>query len=174
MQIYTKWLNRDTGLVKIMKAQLSAKSKVNDWIEHKTEKELNYRKNKKLLDSFKSIHDLAIFMQNELRQHSLTLGKLTIKNVIDRSNGKPRTYVIEEPLRQLYGYVAYFGLDDLKHKIGPHQYHSDGRGPLDAVKCSQKWMNTNNVEYAVKMDLRHCYQSIHHNYVIRHRIEICY
>lgn len=52
---------------------------INDWIEHKTEKELNYRKNKKLLDSFKSIHDLAIFMQNELQQHSLTLGKLTIK-----------------------------------------------------------------------------------------------
>ena len=139
---------------------------INDWISHKTEKELNYRKNKKLLASFKSIHDLAIFMQNELQQHSLTLGKLTIKNVIDRSNGKPRTYVIEEPLRQLYGYVAYFGLDDLKHKIGPHQYHSDGRGPLDAVKCAQKWMNTNNVEYAVKMDLRHCYQSIHHNYVM--------
>ena len=52
---------------------------INDWIEHKTEKELNYRKNKKLLDNFKSIRDLAIFMQNELRQHSLTLGKLTIK-----------------------------------------------------------------------------------------------
>lgn len=131
-----------------------------DWFDHKSTKDKNKQSIRKLFIRFPDFHSLALYLSDSIKTESLCLPPVHIRHIIDKANGKHRDLVLESPIQQIYNYICYHALEEVTCCIGHYQIHSDGRGPIDAVRYIQSWMNEPSTNYCIKADISKCYDSI--------------
>lgn len=140
------------------------KSCVAECFVHKSNKQMRRKDIRELFDTYQDIDGMATNMQHELLTRKIALGDILYKDIIDPSNGKIRHLAVEDIRRQLYGYVAAVALEQgLGSYIGHYQIaNRKGCGSVMASHLVQNWLKDKQVQYMIKMDIRHCYESITH------------
>lgn len=87
------------------------------------------------------------------------------KTKIDGNSGKVRQIGIQDVKKQLYDYIAVYGLHDLLWaKIGYYQCNAlNNKGQIFGVKALKKWIDDHHIRYAIQSDIRHFYDTIDRN-----------
>lgn len=86
---------------------------------------------------------------------------------VDGSSGKLRRIGIQNIKQQLYDYIAVEGLKPILKRIGEYQYASiKGRGTTKGKEVISHWIRNKRMRYFVKLDVRKCFESIDHTYLM--------
>lgn len=113
------------------------------------------------------IDSIAKELQAEILGRHLILEPVHYKTVIDKSNGKERLLCVEHIKQQFYDYIATNALSDLDSYIGVHQTACKiGKGQQYSARLVKRWLNTEDISYCIKADIRKCYQSITHENIM--------
>jgi hypothetical protein len=118
----------------------------------------------KLSERYDGAHGIAVEIAERIKRRDLALRPIQYFDRMDRSCGKIRRLGIESPIQQCMDYIAVHALMPLLlAKVGPHQYASiPDRGQTGGKRTLEKWVRTDHhgTKYYVKMDVRHCFESI--------------
>lgn len=106
-------------------------------------------------------------LQKEIANESLSFPQIWYRDKIDGSSGKIRRIGIQNIKQQLYDYIAVEGLKPLLKRIGEYQCASiPGRGTTKGKQVISRWIKDRNMRYFVKLDVRKCFESIDHDFLI--------
>lgn len=112
------------------------------------------------------IKNLAIRIQNDLINGTVTLPPIHYKTIIDGNSGKERVIGVQSMIHQIYDYIAVHGLMELfKKKITINQCASiPNRGQHYGKNLIVKWRKYDNkgTRYCIQADISKCYPSINH------------
>lgn len=114
-----------------------------------------------LFNKYKTVENIAKIMSNEIQSRKLFLKPIWYSDKIDPSSKKNRRVGIQDIKQQLYDYVAVQGLKPFFVRIGEYQCAAiPGRGQDYGRKAILKWVNNEKKQYACKLDITKCYESI--------------
>lgn len=114
-----------------------------------------------------SIDNIVEELRSEILNRELVLEPVFYKDVIDKNNGKQRRLCVEHIKQQFYDYIAALALDELSSYIGVNQTACKPRmGQQFSARLVYRWLNTEDIKYCIKADIRKCYQSITHENIL--------
>lgn len=115
---------------------------------------------------YELLNEVIDNIANHIKQ-SLIIEKLQIRPIlyyerVDGMNKKIRIIGVQEPLHQIYDYIAVNGLMELFNaRIGVFQCSSlPEKGPFYGKKHIEKWVRETKVVYFIKSDIKQCFPSI--------------
>lgn len=113
---------------------------------------------------FRVISDIAQYLSECIKNRKLELQPIKYFIRIDGMNKKERVIGVEEPLHQIFDYIAVEGMRSLFNaKIGVFQCASlPKKGQSYGKKHIEKWVKENKTVYFVKGDITKCFPSISH------------
>lgn len=105
---------------------------------------------------------IAAYIRLGIANRNLDLQPIRYRERIDGMSKKKRIIGVQEPLHQMFDYVAVRGMEPmLKAKIGVFQCASlPGRGQSYGKKHIERWIRKDKVIYYVKGDVAQCFPSI--------------
>lgn len=108
------------------------------------------------------VSEIAKYMRSCIINKNLDLKPIQYHEHIDGMSKKKRIIGVQEPLHQMFDYVAVRGMEPmLKAKIGVFQCASlPGRGQSYGKKHIERWIRKDKVIYYVKGDVAQCFPSI--------------
>lgn len=113
------------------------------------------------------IQALAIYIRYSINRRQLDLPPITWEERIDGNSGKTRKIGTECILQQIYDYIAVNGIKQMCNaKIGRYQCACmPGRGQVYGKRAIERWLkhDPEHTRYAVKADIKQCYNSIDHS-----------
>lgn len=121
-------------------------------------------KDEALLDEV--VTNIAEYIQGTLIKKELNLPPIKYRNHADGMTRKERVIGIQDPIHQIYDYVAINGMKEvLDKKIGMFQCASiKGKGQGFGKKHIERWVRTSKRQlYFVKGDIRKCFPTIDHD-----------
>lgn len=113
-------------------------------------------------DLYEVVRYIATYMCECIIKKDLKLKPIKYFTIIDGMNKKERIIGVEEPLHQMFDYVAVKGmLPMLNAKIGIFQCASmPKKGQSYGKKYIEKWVKEKKTAYYVKGDIKKCFPSI--------------
>ena len=113
---------------------------------------------------YTAITDIAVYVSTCIRNRKLNLRPIKYYTRIDGMSKKERIIGVQEPLHQIFDYVAVEGMRSLFNaKIGVFQCASlPGKGQSYGEKHIKRWVKENKTTYFVKGDIEKCFPSISH------------
>lgn len=113
---------------------------------------------------FYVVTDIAKHMQSSIINRKLKLKPIRYSEKIDGMSRKTRIIGVQEPLHQMFDYVAVNGMKPmLMAKIGVFQCASlPGKGQSYGKKYIEKWVNEKETVYFFKGDVKQCFPSMPH------------
>lgn len=110
------------------------------------------------------VRDIAEHMSKSIITKELNLRPIRYHVHIDGMNKKERVIGVQNPLHQMYDYVAVEGMRELfDAKIGVFQCASlPGKGQAYGKKHIERWVRERDTVYFVKGDIKKCFPSISH------------
>ena len=127
---------------------------------------------------FKAAERIADEAAKRIRERSLKLKPVQIREMTDKSSGKKRQIGKESAMQQVFAYIAVFACEEIwKRRIVPQQVSSIlGKGQTCGVKMIQDWDERDNraaryasrhglkysrkCRYYVKLDVTKCFPSM--------------
>lgn len=113
-----------------------------------------------------AVERIAQDVQHRIKAHALALPPIRFRDKYDPCSGKWRKIGIQEPIHQVFDYIAVEGcMDMFRAKIGPYQMASiPGRGQEKGAKTILRWLQLDgkHTRYYLQADIRQCYPSIAH------------
>lgn len=108
------------------------------------------------------VGDIAMYMSGCIIDEELDLVPIKYYTRIDGMNKKVRIIGVQEPLHQMFDYVAVEGMRSmLEAKIGVFQCASlPGKGQSYGKKHIERWIKEKDTRYFVKGDIKQCFPSI--------------
>lgn len=126
----------------------------------------------RLYEQYENDDNLALEVQKELIEEKLVLKPIWYKEKYDNASQKLRRIGIQDIKQQIYDYIAVGGLEELLKRVGTYQCASiKKRGQIYGKNAIKRWVDEysngkHTVKYAVKMDIRHYYESIDRKLII--------
>jgi RNA-directed DNA polymerase len=116
------------------------------------------------LKLFPIVTVIARYMSGCIKNRKLDLQPIKYFTRIDGMNKKERIIGVQEPLHQMFDYVAVEGMKSLfDAKIGVFQCASlPGKGQSYGKKHIERWIKEKKTVYFVKGDISKCFPSIPH------------
>lgn len=113
-------------------------------------------------------------MIQEIKDKNIKLKPIWYSEKIDESSKKIRRIGIQSVKQQLYDYLAVYAMMELfKKKIGYYQCAAiKGRGQVYGKNAIAKWLRKPNTKYAVKGDIKKCYESINKD-ILKQKLGRC-
>lgn len=113
---------------------------------------------------FVIVTEVAKYVSECIKNRKLDLKPIKYYIRIDGMNKKERVIGVEEPLHQIFDYVAVEGMRSLFYaKIGVFQCASlPGKGQSYGKKHVERWVKEKKTTYFVKGDIKKCFPSIPH------------
>lgn len=110
------------------------------------------------------ITGIAVYVSTCIVNRKLDLRPIKYYTRIDGMNKKERIIGVQEPLHQIFDYVAVNGMRSLFNaKIGVFQCASlSGKGQSYGEKHIKRWVKEKKTVYFVKGDIKKCFPSIPH------------
>lgn len=111
---------------------------------------------------YPAVSTIAEHMRSRIIARDLKLRPIKYHEHIDGMNKKKRIIGVQEPLHQIFDYVAVQGMMPmLKAKIGVFQCASlPGRGQSYGKKYIERWVREKKTAYYVKGDIKQCFPSV--------------
>ena len=118
--------------------------------------------NNRKYDLYEVVRYIATYISGCIVNKDLKLKPIKYYSIIDGMNKKERIIGVEEPLHQIFDYVAVKGLlPMLNAKIGIFQCASLPRkGQSFGKKYIEKWVREKKTIYYAKGDIKKCFPSI--------------
>lgn len=115
-------------------------------------------------DLFPIITKIAKYVSESIKNRKLNLRPIKYYTRIDGMNKKERIIGVQEPLHQIFDYVAVEGMRPLFNaKIGVFQCASlPNKGQSYGQKYIERWVAEKKTVYFVKGDIKKCFPSIPH------------
>ncbi len=112
------------------------------------------------------VERIARDVQGRIKAHALDLPQIRFRDKYDPCSGKWRKIGIQEPIHQVFDYIAVEGcMEMFLAKICPYQMASiPGRGQEKGAKAILRWLQLDgkHTRYYLQADIRQCYPSIDH------------
>ena len=127
------------------------RSKIKEIIDNKNKHEL-----------YDLIRYIATYLSGCIKNENLHLRPIRYYHCIDGMSKKERVIGVQEPIHQIFDYIAINGLEPmLKAKIGVFQCASlPNKGQSYGKKYVERWVREKDTVYYVKGDIKKCFPSI--------------
>ena len=145
-----KWKRKDVSRLFVRFSDYSYKE-VREIVENERNGEL-----------FDTVITIVEYIRDSIIDKKLILAPIKYYERIDGMNKKVRIIGVQEPLHQIFDYVAVEGMRTmLEAKIGVFQCASlPGKGQSYGKKYIEKWIREDKTTYWVKGDIKQCFPTI--------------
>jgi RNA-directed DNA polymerase len=113
-------------------------------------------------DLFPAVTKISEYISECIKDRKLELKPIEYHTRIDGMSRKERIIGVQEPLHQIFDYVAVEGMRDLLDaKIGTFQCASlPGKGQNYGKKHMERWVEEKDTVYYIQGDIKKCFPSI--------------
>ena len=114
---------------------------------------------------YETIQIISEHISEQIKNRQLVLKPIKYFTRIDGMNKKERIIGVQDPLHQIFDYVAVESMRSMfEAKIGVFQCASlPKKGQSYGKKCVERWVKEDKTVYFVKGDIAKCFPSIPHN-----------